>query len=336
MLFRSRQSKAGAEKWHSSMVPHAGADSQIFRDVCELGADLGKLADEGLLDTKLVKSKVAVVFDYESEWASEHTATPSQRVRHWTEPLDWFRALADVGVTADVVPVRGPWDQYDAVVLPSLAVLSAETSARVRDYVAGGGKLFATYYTGLVDERDHVWLGGYPGSLRDVLGVRVEEFMPLGDDFPGTPDHLDLSNGAVAHDFADVIGFVGPDARVLATFGAAPRTGMDGRPAIVANSYGEGRTVYVGARLGRTGLAMSLPDMFAGMGLDAPAGANGDVLRVKRVSANGRGFVFLFNRVDWTVSVPLEGELTVTSFAHADDEGKAVVIEPNGVAVVRL
>ena len=66
--FQWRQSKAGAEKWHSSMVPHAGPDSQIFRDVCELGADLNKLADEGLLSTKLVKSKVAVVFDYESQW----------------------------------------------------------------------------------------------------------------------------------------------------------------------------------------------------------------------------------------------------------------------------
>ena len=59
--FQWRQSKAGAEKWHSSMVPHAGPDSQIFRDVCELGADLNKLADEGLLSTKLVKSKVAEI-----------------------------------------------------------------------------------------------------------------------------------------------------------------------------------------------------------------------------------------------------------------------------------
>ncbi len=83
-----------------------GPRSRIFRDVCELGADLNKLADEGLLSTKLVKSKVAVVFDYESQWATEHTATPTQEVRHWTEPLAWFRALADNGLTADVVPVR--------------------------------------------------------------------------------------------------------------------------------------------------------------------------------------------------------------------------------------
>ena len=103
--FQWRQSKAGAEKYHSAMLPHAGEDSRTFRDVCELGSDLNALADSGLLGTKLAKSRVAVVYDYESQWASEHTATPTQKVHHVDEPLQWFRALADNGVTADVVPV---------------------------------------------------------------------------------------------------------------------------------------------------------------------------------------------------------------------------------------
>ena len=74
--------------------------------------------------------------------------------------------------------------------LPSLTILSEETTRRVREYVANGGKLFVTYYTGLVDDKDHVWLGGYPGSIRDVVGVRVEEFAPMGNDFPGAMDTL--------------------------------------------------------------------------------------------------------------------------------------------------
>ena len=93
--FQWRQSKAGAEKYHTAMLPHAGEDSQDFRDVCELGADLATLGDHGLTGTRLAKSRVAVVFDYESQWATEHTATPTQQVRHWTEPLAWFRAFAD-------------------------------------------------------------------------------------------------------------------------------------------------------------------------------------------------------------------------------------------------
>ena len=331
--FQWRQSKAGAEKFHSAMVPHAGEDSDVFRDVCELGADLNTLADNGLLGTKLAKSKVAVVFDYESEWASEHTATPTQKVHHVDEPLQWFRALADHGVTADVVPVRGAWDDYEMVVLPSVYLLSEETTRRVRDYVVGGGRLVVTYYTGISDERDHVWLGGYPGSIRDVVGVRVEEFMPMGDDFPGVPDCLGLSNGAVAHDIADVIGSVDGTATVLETFKDDPWTGMDGAPAIVAHTFGEGRSVYVGARLGRDGIALSLPEILDSLGMAEAGGNDGRVLRVEREGADGSRFVFSFNRTHETVRVPVEGEVVVSSFAEVS--GETISIKPNGVIVTK-
>lgn len=331
--FQWRQSKAGAEKFHSAMVPHAGEDSAVFRDVCELGADLNTLADNGLLGTKLAKSKVAVVFDYESEWASEHTATPTQKVHHVDEPLQWFRALADHGVTADVVPVRGAWDDYEMVVLPSVYLLSEETTRRVRDYVVGGGRLVVTYYTGISDERDHVWLGGYPGSIRDVVGVRVEEFMPMGDDFPGVPDCLGLSNGAVAHDIADVIGSVDGTATVLETFKDDPWTGMDGAPAIVAHTFGEGRSVYVGARLGRDGIALSLPEILDSLGMAEAGGNDGRVLRVEREGADGSRFVFSFNRTHETVRVPMEGEVVVSSFAEVS--GETISIKPNGVIVTK-
>lgn len=331
--FQWRQSKAGAEKFHSAMVPHAGEDSAVFRDVCELGADLNKLSDEGILGSRLAKSRVAVVFDYESEWATEHTATPTQHVHHVDEPLAWFRALADQGVTADVVPVRGAWDGYEMVVLPSVYLLSEETTRRVRDYVVGGGRLVVTYYTGISDEKDHVWLGGYPGSIRDVVGVRVEEFMPMGNDFTGVPDHLDLSNGAVAHDIADVIGSVDESATVLATFKDNPWTGMDGVPAIVANTFGEGRSVYVGARLGREGLALSLPEILESLGMAEAGGNDVRVLHVEREGADGSRFVFSFNRTHETVRVPVEGEVVVSSFADVD--GETASIKPNGVIVTK-
>lgn len=331
--FQWRQSKAGAEKFHSAMVPHAGEDSAVFRDVCELGADLNKLSDEGILGSRLAKSRVAVVFDYESEWATEHTATPTQHVHHVDEPLAWFRALADQGVTADVVPVRGAWDDYEMVVLPSVYLLSEETTRRVRDYVVGGGRLVVTYYTGISDEKDHVWLGGYPGSIRDVVGVRVEEFMPMGDDFTGVPDRLGLSNGAVAHDIADVIGSVDESATVLATFKDDPWTGMDGAPAIVAHTFGEGRSVYVGARLGRDGIALSLPEILDSLGMAEAGGNDGRVLHVEREGADGSRFVFSFNRTHETVRVPVEGEVVVSSFADVD--GETASIKPNGVIVTK-
>ena len=47
------------------------------------------------------------------------------------------------------------------------------------DYVHRGGHLLLTYFSGIVDENDHVRPGGYPGAFRDLLGIRVEEFCPL-------------------------------------------------------------------------------------------------------------------------------------------------------------
>ncbi|RBP99686.1 beta-galactosidase [Bifidobacterium xylocopae] len=333
--FQWRQSRAGAEKFHTAMLPHSGADSQIYRDVCELGKDLGLLADHGLSGTRLAKSRVAVVFDYESEWATEHTATPSQSVRHWTEPLDWFRALADQGLTADVVPVRGPWDSYEVAVLPAVYLLDGANTRRVHDYVSAGGRLFATYCTGIADERDHIWLGGYPGSIRDVVGVRSEEFVPMGPD-EGALDHLDLSNGTVARDMADMITSVAPSAKVLVTYRAEKRTGLDGVPAITVNTFGRGRAVYVGCKLGREGLSRSLPAMMQAMGLEnGQQVGDGDLLRVERVSEDhGRRFLFLFNRRARPVHVQVEGCPLVASLARLGGDGQAVV-EPNGVLVLR-
>ena len=336
-FFQWRQSQAGAEKFHSGMVPHAGRNSQVYRDVCALGNDLDTLSQAGLPGTTLSQARIAVVYDYASEWATEHTATPTQQVRHWTEPLDWFTALADCGLTADVVPLAGDWDRYEMVVLPSVYLLGENDARRVRDYVAAGGKLFATYYTGISDERDHVWLGGYPGAIRDVVGVRSEEFAPMGDD-DGVLDHLDLSNGTVAHDIADVITSTADSARILATYQADSWTGMNGVPAITVNTYGEGRAAYVGCRLGADGLAASLPAMFEAMDVSVPAWqGSGDILRVVR---EGRGdveheaprFTFQFNRTHHPVAADIEGRTIVASLAEDHGDGTAT-IAPNGVIV---
>ncbi|NMN01246.1 beta-galactosidase [Bifidobacterium sp. DSM 109958] len=336
-FFQWRQSRAGAEKFHSAMVPHAGEDSQVYRDVCALGADLNRLADEGLIGTRLVRSKVAVVFDYQSQWATEHTATPTQEVHHWTEPLAWFRALADNGITADVVPVRGAWDEYDAVVLPALYLIDEATARRVREYVADGGRLLVSSYSGIADENDHVWLGGYPGAIRDVVGVRSEEFAPLGAG-DGTLDHLDLSNGATAHGIADVITSVAPSARVLATFRSDPWVGMDGKPAITVNDYGDGKAVYVAGLLGREGLALSLSELLDELGVETrPEPDRGDVLRVERADESDENhFVFIFNRTHEDAMVDVEGEPIVSSLTHITASEHSAVIRPNGVLVVKL
>jgi len=64
--FQWRQSRAGAEKYHSGMVPHAGTDSQVFRSVTALGATLRDLAP--VAGSARTPAPVAIVFDWPSWW----------------------------------------------------------------------------------------------------------------------------------------------------------------------------------------------------------------------------------------------------------------------------
>ena len=156
----------------------------------------------------------------------------------------------------------------------------------------------------------------------------------MGDDWPGTPDHLELSNGTVAHDIVDVIGSIGKDAEVLASFKDDPWTGMNGRPAIVSNAYGEGRSVYVGARLGRDGIAKSLPAILKALGADVEDSADPDLLRVERVDEEtGARFTFLFNRTHEPISLLVDGEPIVMSLVERD--GATATINPNGVLIIK-
>ena len=101
MFFQWRQSKAGAEKFHSAMVPHAGKDSDVWRGTVALGRALEALAE---VAGSRVLNRVALVMDYPSWWASELDSHPTQALRYNEEMLRWYTALWDLGIGVDLVP----------------------------------------------------------------------------------------------------------------------------------------------------------------------------------------------------------------------------------------
>src|SRR5262249_10902682 len=157
----------------------AGEDSAVFRAVTDLGLRLRDLAP--LAGTQRTPARAAILFDWDSWWACEQDSHPTSRLNYRQEALDWYTALLDLGIRADLVPAGADWQHYELLIAPVLYVVPAELAARLAGYVAAGGHLVTTYFSGIVDEHEHVWLGGYPGALRDLLGIRIEEFAPLLD-----------------------------------------------------------------------------------------------------------------------------------------------------------
>jgi beta-galactosidase len=323
-FFQWRQSAGGAEKYHSAMVPHAGEDSAVFRAASDLGATLRELTP--VAGTRRAPARAAILFDWESWWASELDSHPSSQLRYRQEALDWYSAFLAAGVRADVIPVAGPLEDYDLVVAPVLHVVPATLAARLNAYVTFGGHLVTTYFSGIVDENDRVWLGGYPGALRELLGIRIEEFGPLLDG-----EAVGLDNGCTGTLWADGIELTDPDVQVLASYKSGDQAG---RPAVTVRMVGAGSAAYVSTRLGPGGLGQVLGELLTITGVDSelPEVARGRVELMIRADERSE-YWFLVNRTDSSVALPDLGGQPL--LGRANDIG-ALLVEPRGVSVVRL
>ena len=322
-FFQWRQSLGGAEKFHSGMVPHAGADSQVFRDVVALGADLRALAPVVGSHTK--QAKIAILFDWESWWASELDSHPSDLLRYKHEAMAWYAAVLRNGLSADVIPVASALDGYDVVIAPMLYLVPEDTATRLSDFARGGGNLVVGYFSGIADQDDRVYPGGYPGAFRELLGVRVEEFGPL---LPGVTTTLD--NGAVGTLWSENVS-VEPDVEVIARFvdGAFP-----GVPAVTSRNVDAGAASYVATALGERERAdlLALFARRAGIESGLDASVHGSVELITR-QTESHEYRFLVNHSSATVQVPgVDG----VDLLGADVSDGVLTLDPNGVAVLEV
>ncbi|MFG1681438.1 beta-galactosidase [Nonomuraea sp. NPDC049269] len=285
LFFQWRASRYGAEKWHSAMIPHAGTDSQIWRDVVSLGADVRRLAP---VKDGRVTSEVAMVWDWESYWALELEWRPSGDLRFRERVDAFYEALWREHVTVDFVHPSADISGYRLVVVPSSYLLAEGSAKNLQRYVESGGHLLVSYFSGIVDENDTVHAGAYPGALREVLGLSVEEFHPLRE-----LETVTLTGGATGRIWSE---------RVRLERAVAMRHFTDGpdagHPAVTANAFGGGTASYLAAALGGDDLRALLGEVLDRAGVSRPRDLP-DTLELVRRGA----FAFLINHGDAPVTV---------------------------------
>ncbi|MGW4586583.1 beta-galactosidase [Amycolatopsis thermoflava] len=321
MFFQWRQSRGGAEKFHSAMVPHAGADTRVFAEARALGQDLAALAD--VAGTR-VRSDVAFLHDWNSWWALELDARPSADVTQLDAHLAHYAPFFDAGISCDVVrPDR--LSGYRLVVVPNLYLLDPDTAEGLRRYVEGGGHLVVSFFSGIVDSCDRAHLGGYPvAPLREALGVSVEEFWPLA---PGTS--VPLSPEWTGTLWSEAIELRGAEA--VASFDGGD---LAGSPAVTRHAYGAGVAWYLGTRLDPAGMRELVDRVAAEAGVrPVMPGLPAGVQAVRREAAD-RQFLFLLNHNTDAVAVDL-GEPAPDLLTGSAPSARHT-LPPRGVAVLRL
>ena len=321
MFFQWRASAAGAEKYHSAMVPHAGTDTKVWRDVVALGDALGRL-DEVV--GSRVEASVGMVLDFENWWYHDLASHPSSAVSYIEMPHALHEVLWDAGITVDVVRPGAALDGYDLVLVPTLTLVRDRDAEVIDRFVAGGGTALVTYFSGIVDELDHVRLGGYPGAFRDLLGIVTEEFHPLQE---GEVVHLD--NGATATLWTEHTHKVG--SKIVASYVDGP---VAGSPAITRHEHGDGVAWYLGTRIDAEGLAALVREIVAECGIepvvaDLPAGV--EAVRRRHEGADAASFVFVVNHTDHHIHIDLPG----TDLLHDHGQVDRHHIKSGTVSVIR-
>jgi len=292
-FFQWRASVQGAEKFHSALLPHAGTDSDVWREVVELGRTLRNLSE---VAGSTVRHDVALVFSYEAWWAADGQSHPSEHVRYLEQVHHWYRALRAAGIGVDVVAPGASLDGYRLAVVPELYLARDGEAAELTRFVERGGHALVTYFSGIVDEDLRVRLGGYPGAFRDLLGVRVEEFHPL---LPGATVALD--DGGTASLWTEALRTTTAEAVVRVLDGPLP-----GTPAVTRNRYGRGTAWYVATTPDAEHSVRVVRAAADEAGAQPLPGAGADVDVVRRTDGE-RSWLFVLNHGTTDIEVDAPG-----------------------------
>ncbi|WP_345800528.1 beta-galactosidase [Microbacterium sp. AZCO] len=317
-FFQWRASLQGSEKFHSAMLPHAGTDSAVWREVVALGGIVDRI---GEVAGSRVEASAALVFSWESWWATQNESRPSKALGYLDQVHAAYAALHAQGLTVDIVAPGADLSAYRLVVVPGLHLVRAAEAAVITDWIAAGGTALVTFYSGTVDEEDRVWAGGYTGPFRDALGLRIEEFAPVE---PGTPLHL--SDGGTAHLWSERSHVT--TARVEASFSDGP---SEGHPAVTRNTWGSGAAWYLATLPSAADYRALIARLADEAGVPPAARVCGatDAVEIVRRRGVDASFLFIVNHGSAPIVVEATGRELVCGTevsGHVDVPGGAVRI----------
>lgn len=330
-FFQIKQSIGGCERFHGAVIAHDGTEqSRVFKETAALGGELDRIGKR-IMGSE-IRAKVAIMFDWQSYWSLEGCVGPTAGFSYPNEVHRFYRAFWRRNVPVDIIESTTPLDklkQYDLVVAPALITVLPGVAETLESYVSEGGSFITGYMAGIHDEHDLVVPGGYPGKLRDLMGVWVEEIDALAPD-----ETIEVHGDAVDAKGEIVASIIHREgARRLATYGGDEF--YAGHSALTVNTYGKGKAYFVGTPLDETGMGAFMAPIIKELGLK-PLDTPEDVSLSVRYGDDGVRYAFLINNSESDKRLCLDelnGGVELLT-GHVVDG--PVELKPYGVNVIEL
>ncbi|GAB2572726.1 beta-galactosidase [Gracilibacillus alcaliphilus] len=293
--FQLRRSIGACEKFHGAVIAHSGTNNtRVFREVKQIGEELEAVGKE-LLATN-IKSKVALIFDWDNYWALEYTSGPNKDLTYVEQIHHIYQYFYKQNISVDLVSLDDDLSDYQLVLAPVLYMIKEGTAEKIEKFVAEGGVLVTGFMSGIVDQSDNVHLGGYPGPLRQLCGVWVEEIDALA---PEQRNQIAWTDGQQGEGklVSDIIHL--ETAQELAQYAS---NFYQGTPAVTVNDYQAGKVYYFGTSLDDDSLAILLDKAAASAHIEKAAVDT--KLEIVTREGNDVSFTFIINFTDESVPVP--------------------------------
>lgn len=240
LYFQWRQSLGNSEKFHGAVIEHDNSENnRVFQEVAAYGKRLDTLSS---IKGTQTEAKVAILFDWESNWALKRGGGFGRPTRRYIQTLqEHYRFFWERDIAVDILTPNQDFSNYALVVAPMLYLMREETMVALSEYVKNGGTLIGSYFTGMVNEHDRLHLGEWSQVLQTLFGVLPKELDTL---YPG--EHNQILYKEQTYQTKDYCGIVKETTgKVRATY---QKDFYTGTPALVENRLGKGTAYYLAAR----------------------------------------------------------------------------------------
>lgn len=295
-FFQLRRSVGGCEKFHGAVIGHVGTENtRVFGEVKQLGEELEQLGTSTLGSSN--EAEVGIIFDWDNYWALEYTSGPTIDLKYVEQIHQYYEFFYGRNVGVDMIPFDADFSKYKVVVAPVLYMVKEGMREALEAFVKNGGVLVTTYMSGIADQSDNVHLGGYPGPLRELAGVWVEEIDAL---FPDQKNEVIFEDGT-KHSCGLVCDLMHLErAESLAEYRKDFYAKM---PAVTKNQYGKGSVYYIGTDIEAEGLAKILELSMADAKV-APVITEETELEITCRSGEDCRYYFVINFKDEQIKIP--------------------------------
>ena len=327
MFFQMRRTVGACEKLHGAVIDHVGTnETRVFREVKALGAELKELGEQTL--GAVTDAKAVIYFDWDNWWAIECSAGPNCDLKYKDEIYNYYQALYKLNIPVDIVGPEDDLGKYQLLIAPILYMTKTGYDEKIRTFVKNGGTFVTTFFSGIADEHDLIVTGGYPGKLRDIMGIWVEESDALPS---GAENHFTYRGKAYpAKLLCDLSHLEGAEA--LSVYEEDFYAQM---PAITKNQFGDGRAYYVATRSNEEFYQTLMADICEECGVESLLAPQENLEVTMRRNENGR-FLFLLNHADREQETVMTeagcGLLEKQEYAAGD----VVSVPAKGVQIIRL